>query len=99
VAATGLRAGASVVLAVRFGAREPLLAVPRSAAVEINTRPYVFVQTDGEHFERRAVTLGRVDGPYVQIVSGVAQGERVVTRGGYDIHLASLMGTIESHRH
>jgi cobalt-zinc-cadmium efflux system membrane fusion protein len=99
VAASGLRVGTSVVLAVRFGAREPLLAVPRSAAVEINTRPYVFVQKDGEHFERRAVTLGRVDGPYVQILSGVAQGERVVTRGAYDIHLASLLGTIESHRH
>jgi membrane fusion protein, heavy metal efflux system len=54
---------------------------------------------DGEHFERRLVTLGRADGPWIQVVSGVQAGERVVTRGGYDIHLAALMGTIESHRH
>ncbi len=94
-----LRSGGTVVLAVRFGKSESRLAVPREAVTEINTRPYVFVQTDGEHFERRAVTVGREDGPWVEIVSGVTKGERVVSKGGYDIHLASLMGTVESHRH
>jgi multidrug efflux pump subunit AcrA (membrane-fusion protein) len=93
------RPGASVVLAVRFGAPQTLLAVPKEAVVEINTRPFVFVQVDGEHFEKRAVTLGRADGGFVHVVSGVAKGDRIVTRGGFDIHLASLMGTIESHRH
>ena len=94
-----LRPGGTVVLSLRLGKPEQLLAVSRQAVVEINTRPYVFVHGDGEHFEKRAVTLGRADGPWVQIVSGVKAGERVVTRGGYDIHLAALMGTIESHRH
>lgn len=94
-----LRAGANVVLAIRFGEAKPALAVPRGAVVEINTRPFVFVQLDGEHFEKRAVTLGQQDGPWVAIASGVEPNERVVTRGGFDIHLASLMGTIESHRH
>ena len=73
--------------------------MPREAVIEINTRPYVFVQADGEHFERRAVTVGREDGPWLEIASGVKKGERVVSKGGYDIHLASLMGTVESHRH
>jgi RND family efflux transporter MFP subunit len=94
-----LRPGSSVVLSVRLGKPETALAVRRTTVVEINTRPYVFVQVDGEHFEKRAVTLGRSDGPFVQILSGVAKGERVVEKGGFDIHLASLMGSIESHRH
>ncbi|HEX6277511.1 MAG TPA: hypothetical protein VFZ53_30920, partial [Polyangiaceae bacterium] len=94
-----LRAGASVVLVVRFGVPRSLLAVPREAVVEINTRPYVFVQAAGEHFEKRAVTLGREDGPWVEVVAGVKKGERIVEKGGFDIHLASLMGTVESHRH
>ncbi len=94
-----LRPGGTAVLAVRLGVPELLLAVPRPAVIEINTRPYVFVQLDGEHFERRAVNPGRADGPWMQIVSGVKADERVVTRGGYDIHLGALMGTIESHRH
>jgi membrane fusion protein, heavy metal efflux system len=94
-----LRPGASVVLTVRFGSPAALLAVPREAVVEINTRPYVFVQLDGEHFEKRAVTLGQTDKGLVHVVSGIKPGERIVTRGGFDIHLASLLGTIESHRH
>lgn len=94
-----LLSGSSVVLAVRVGEARPLLAIPREAVVEINTRPYVFVQIDGEHFEKRAVVLGQVDGPWVQVLKGVSKGERIVSRGGFDIHLASMMGTIESHRH
>jgi RND family efflux transporter MFP subunit len=94
-----LRPGASVVLSVRIGKPAPALAVPRAAVVEINTRPYVFVQLDGEHFEKRSVTVGHADGEYVHIVSGVKPGDRVVTRGGFDVHLTALMGTVESHRH
>jgi membrane fusion protein, heavy metal efflux system len=97
--ATDLRPGTSVILAVRFGESKPMLSVPRGAIVEISTRPFVFVQIDGEHFEKRAVTVGQADGPWIAVHSGVATGERVVTRGGFDIHLAALMGTIESHRH
>jgi RND family efflux transporter MFP subunit len=98
-ATSALRAGASVVLRVRLGAPQMLLAVPAEAVTEINTRPYVFVQLDGEHFEKRAVVVGQRDGDWVHLISGVKAGERVVSRGGFDIHLASLMGTIESHRH
>jgi len=94
-----LRPGGTAVLIVRLGEPERLLAVPRSAVSEINTRSYVFVQMDGEHFEKRTVNLGAADGPWQGLLSGVKSGERVVTRGGYDIHLAALMGTIESHRH
>jgi cobalt-zinc-cadmium efflux system membrane fusion protein len=94
-----LRPGGSAVLAVRFGKPETRLAVPRSAVVEISTRPYVFVQVGGEQFEKRAVALGREDGPNVEVISGVKKGERVVEKGGYDVHLASLMGAVESHRH
>lgn len=94
-----LRPGAAVVLSVRIGAPRAVLAVPRSAVVEINTRPFVFLQLDGEHFEKRAVVSGDVDGGFIAVTSGISAGDRIVTTGGFDIHLASLMGTIESHRH
>ena len=75
------------------------VAVPRSAVVEVNTRPFVFVQIDGERFEKRLVALGHTDGPFTEIRSGVSKGERIVTKGGFDIHLSSLIGAVESHRH
>ncbi len=94
-----LQSGATVVLLVRTGAPRMALTVPRDAVIDINTRSFVFVQVDGEHFEKRAVTLGDADGGFVEVIQGVTKDERVVTRGGYDIHLAAVMGTIESHRH
>jgi membrane fusion protein, heavy metal efflux system len=96
---TDLRPGTSVVLLVRVGAPRKVLAVPREAVVEINTRPFVFVQVDGEHFEKRAVKLGDVDGGFIEIATGLKDRERVVTLGGFDVHLASLIASVESHRH
>ncbi len=82
-----------------MGKPRTVLAVPKSAVVEINTRPFVFVQVDGEHFEKRPVTPGDADAAHVELTSGVAVGERIVTTGGFDVHLGSLMGSVESHRH
>lgn len=98
-ASKNLHAGASVVLILRVGEPHSTVAVPRDAVLDINTRPFVFVQVDGEHFAKRAVTQGDEDGGFVAITEGVSKGERVVTRGAFDIHLAALMGTVESHRH
>jgi membrane fusion protein, heavy metal efflux system len=97
--ATDLTVGSSVVVELAIGAPRTVLAVPRSAVVEVNTRPFVFVQIHGESFEKRAVQLGAASGDLVEIERGVSENERIVTRGGFDVHLASLMGSVESHRH
>jgi RND family efflux transporter MFP subunit len=94
-----LRSGTHVVLLVQVGKKTERLTVPKSAVIDINTRLYVFVQTGGEEFEKRRVKVGDSDGDYLHIVSGVEAGERVVTKGGFDIHLNSIMGQVESHRH
>jgi cobalt-zinc-cadmium efflux system membrane fusion protein len=94
-----LRPGSAVVVTIKAGTPRKVLAVPRQAVVEISTRPYVFVQTTGESFQKRRVELGASDGDWVEIRSGVEAGERVVTEGGFDVHIASLAGTVESHRH
>jgi len=94
-----IRPGASVVVTARYGVATPAVTVPVGAVVEIDTRPFVFVQIDGEHFEKRSVAVGPRDGAFIPIRAGVEKGERVVTIGGFDIHLAAVMGTVESHRH
>ena len=94
-----LRTGTHVVLLIQVGKKQERLTVPRSAVNDINTRRYVFVQTGGEEFEMRRVVVGASDGDFVHVVSGVEEGERVVTKGGYDVHLSSVMGQVESHRH
>ena len=73
--------------------------VPAAAIVDDAGRPIVFVQREGETFERRAVTIGARSGDLVQILEGVTAGERVVTTGAYLVRLASLSTSVPAHGH
>jgi cobalt-zinc-cadmium efflux system membrane fusion protein len=61
--------------------------------------PVVFVQIDGESFERRPVRLGSSEGGYVHVLEGVVPGERVVSRGAYLVRLAAMSSQIPAHGH
>ena len=77
----------------------PRPVVPAAAIVDDAGRPIVFVQREGETFERRAVTLGARAGDLVQITEGVKPGDRVVTKGAYLVRLASLSTSVPAHGH
>ena len=95
----GLPVGQSVFLHLLMDATAPAPVVPAGAVVDDAGRPIVFVQRDGETFERRAVTLGARTGDLVQVTDGVASGDRVVTRGAYLVRLASLSTSVPAHGH
>jgi RND family efflux transporter MFP subunit len=81
------------------GNRERLTTVPADAVLMEAGRPYVFVQTGGESFSRRYLEIATRDGERVGIRSGVRPGERVVTRGAYDVQLASAAGGVPAEGH
>lgn len=66
------------------------VAIPTDAILDDNGTPVAFVQVGGESFERRVLTLGENDGLRTAILDGIRPGEMVVTRGGYQVRLASL---------
>jgi RND family efflux transporter MFP subunit len=94
-----LAVGQSVFVRLFTTAVTKALAVPESALVDDAGRPVVFVQLSGESFARRAVRLGSREAGYVQVLEGVKPGERVVTRGAYQIRLAALSPQVPSHEH
>lgn len=96
---SGLAPGDLVELGIGVGQGSPRLVVPRSAAVEVNGQDVVFVQMSGESFSRRRVALGVSDATHVEVSQGLAPGEMVVVEGGFDVHVASLSGALESHQH
>lgn len=75
------------------------LVIPVTSLVEEQGIFYVYVQTEGESFQKREVTLGANDGINVQILSGISENERVVTKGGYQIKLATASGALPAHGH
>ena len=81
------------------GASTERLAVPASAIIDDGGRAVVYVHTGGESFARRPVETGIRDAGWIEIRSGLAAGERVVTTGAYDVKLASAGGEEVGHGH
>ena len=75
------------------------LVVPASALMEEQGSFYVYVQIGGESFQKREVKLGSTDSLNVQLLSGVTEGERVVTKGAYQIKLSAASGELPAHGH
>lgn len=81
------------------GATQRGVVVPQEAVLTEAGRPYVFVQIGGESFARRYVDVISRDAGVVGIRAGAAAGERVVTRGAYDIQLASAAKGLPAEGH
>ncbi len=75
------------------------LVIPISALIEEQGNFFVYVQTAGESFQKREVKIGASDGLNVQVLSGVDEGERIVTKGAYQIKLSTASGTLPAHGH
>ncbi len=58
-----------------------VLAVPRSAVIS-RREPLVFVDAGAGGYEVRAVKLGRIGDGYAEVLSGLEEGDKVVTHGG-----------------
>jgi membrane fusion protein, heavy metal efflux system len=75
------------------------LVIPIISLIEEQGNFYVYVQLEGESFEKRPVKLGANDGKNVQVLSGLSAGERVVTKGAQMVKLATQSGAVPAHGH
>lgn len=75
------------------------LVIPESSLIEEEGRFSVYVHVEGEGFSKRDVTVGDRNGNYVEVRSGIIEGERVVTVGAYQVRLASLSSQLPAHGH
>jgi membrane fusion protein, heavy metal efflux system len=94
-----IRIGAAARVAVRTGQRADGVVVPTAAILDEDGRPVVYVQAEGERFERRDVTIAGAEGDRTVLSSGVSAGERVVTGAAYQVRLASLSTAVPAHGH
>jgi membrane fusion protein, heavy metal efflux system len=77
-----LRPGQSVLAKINTKtAPAPKILLPRDAVISIDGKPTVFVQHDATSVEPRSVTTGARDGARVEILDGLAAGEKVAVSG------------------
>ena len=91
--------GAFTEVFLKTSKKDSCLVVPRSAISEEQGEHYLYVQVTGESYTKRAVTPGKNDGRHIEIIKGLEQGERVVTRGIMLVKAASMVTGAAGHGH
>ncbi len=71
------------------GANETAVAVPASAVIDSGNRQIVLIDLGEGRFDPRDVKLGRRGDGFVEVVSGIAEGEKAVINGNFLIDAES----------
>jgi Cu(I)/Ag(I) efflux system membrane fusion protein len=87
-----LKPGMYARVELEAGAAREALVIPRSAVHTTGERSLVFVRRADGSLAHREVTLGRVTGTDVEVLSGLAAGEVVVASANFLIDAESSMG-------
>ncbi len=74
---------------ISTGSHEPVVVVPESAVIDSGTRQVVILDRGDGRFEPRGVQLGRRGDGYVEVTSGVQDGESIVVNGNFLIDAES----------
>ena len=77
-----------------------MISVPVSSITEEQGLFFVYIQLDEEGYKKQEVTLGQNNGDRLQILSGLKVGDKVVTKGVYQVKLAAISSVMpEGHNH
>ena len=94
-----LHSGLFVTAEIDTDLKENVIAIPESALTEEEGNFVVFVQIAGESFEKRTITTGVKNKGWVEVLSGLEEGEHLVTINPYQVKLASLSSEAPAHGH
>jgi cobalt-zinc-cadmium efflux system membrane fusion protein len=78
-----LRPGMFVTVRIAGSDAATAVAVPKVAVLADEGRTFVFVHREGDYWVRRPVTLGRRLDDKVEIVAGLAPGQRIIADGSF----------------
>jgi len=90
-------AGGFVELYLKTTTNTQAITVPNEALLEEQGNYFVYVQINPELFEKREVNPGTTDGLRTEILKGLSENERIVTKGATLIKLAQATGTLDAH--
>lgn len=92
-----LRSDMFATVALGVGGSDVALAVKRTAIVEDGDKRMLFVAEDGGKFEEKLVELGRVQGDFVEILSGLDAGAKVVVKGAFVLKSEKIKSELKGH--
>lgn len=89
--------GSYVPVLLQTASESAAITIPRQAIVEEFGNTFVMVQLSPEYFEKREVKLGDINGSGYEVLSGLKEGERIVTKGAGIIKLSQGSAALDPH--
>ncbi|MEE9294994.1 MAG: efflux RND transporter periplasmic adaptor subunit [Phycisphaerae bacterium] len=96
-----LRPGLFVNAEISIGQESASVVIPKSAVQRMGQKPVVFLDTS-EGFKPKVVSLGRSNESHVEVLAGLAVGQRYVTHGAFELKakiVTSGLGAHAGHGH
>lgn len=92
--------GSSAEVYLQREAVDSMLVIPVSALTEQQGKLFAYVKLDDHGYEKRNVTIGMSNGKNAQLLSGINEGETIVTEGVIFVKLAETSNVVpEGHSH
>ena len=77
-----------------------VITLPLEAISEQQGVKFVYIKLDEECYQKQEVKTGLSDGERIEILSGLEEGQEVVTRGVTQVRLAASASVVpEGHSH
>lgn len=89
--------GEFVQLFLKSSSPNVTMTIPTTALLEEQGLYYVLVQVTPELFEKKEVKPGATDGIKTQILAGLEENDRVVTKGAMLVKLSQVSGALDPH--
>ncbi|MFQ5346011.1 MAG: efflux RND transporter periplasmic adaptor subunit [Mariprofundus sp.] len=94
-----LHPGMFVNAEIAIGTDEKALLLPEQAVQRQGSELIVFVEEESGHFERREVTVGKINMGLLPVLGGVKAGELVVVKGAFVLASELAKAGFEVHNH
>jgi RND family efflux transporter MFP subunit len=92
--------GAFVEIYLLADSRHHVITLPLEAISEQQGVKFVYIKLDEECYQKQEVKTGLSDGERIEILSGLEEGQEVVTRGVTQVRLAASASVVpEGHSH
>ncbi|MDA3953276.1 MAG: efflux RND transporter periplasmic adaptor subunit [Bacteroidales bacterium] len=89
--------GSFVEVFIKTKTNQKALIVSNNALIEEYGNFFLFVQLTPELFEKREVKIGVSDGLNTEIIMGISDSERIVSKGAIIVKLAAVSNSLDPH--
>jgi len=93
----GLLPGSFVLLLIKTKSSDEVVTIANEAIIEEMGNYFVYRQLTPEFFEKSEIKIGQSDGYRTEVLSGLKEGDRVVSKGAILVKLSQASGALDAH--